>query len=230
MAFLKYLCNTTHPGADNKFYVKGRTYLFESDPGSRFDLTSNEVYRQHTSGCLDLDNTFYAGENVFGWDDWKFPFTRTRQGALNKPDFDYTNIGLLFPNGDASEIVYATEITSHKFRSGAGLSWHPHIHYIQDEAEIPTFKLDYRQYNLGEAVPSFTTIATTGETIFTYVSGAIHQILVFPSIPAATSLAAIFDWKLYRDDTDVTGDVLAKEFDIHVQFDAPLGSGQEFLK
>lgn len=37
------------------------------------------------------------------WDDLRFPFTPDKQVANTKPDFDYTNLGLLFPRNDATE-------------------------------------------------------------------------------------------------------------------------------
>jgi len=41
--------------------------------------------------------------------------------------------------------------------------------------------------------------------------------------------STIIDFKIYRDDNVVTGDVLLKEFDIHYQIDAH-GSRQEYIK
>ena len=39
------------------------------------------------------------------WDDLTGPLTRGLQGSADKPDFDYTNFGLLFPQNDTSEIA-----------------------------------------------------------------------------------------------------------------------------
>lgn len=50
-----------------------------------------------------LDTGQLAGTR---WTDESFPATRQRQGATQKPDFDYTNMGLLFPQNDTDEIVY----------------------------------------------------------------------------------------------------------------------------
>jgi hypothetical protein len=174
-----------------------------------------------TLGGLRLSDT--------SWDDLKFPFTLTKQGNTGKPDYDYTNNGLLFPQNDSGEITYAVGQMPHAWKEGTNIS--PHIHYIQDEAEVPTFKLDYKWYNNGDAVPgSYTTIATTGTPVFTYTSGSILQILSFPDIDGTgKTLSSILDIKVYRDDNDVTGDVLGKEFDIHYEIDS-FGSNDEFVK
>lgn len=163
------------------------------------------------------------------WDDLKFPATRLRQGATLKPDFDTTNIGLLFPQNDATEIAYIIGQFPHARKNGSNIS--PHIHFIQDEAATPIFKIDYRWYkNGGDPTGSFTTI-TASTFAFTYTSGSIMQIAIFPDIDGSTidKVSSIIDIRLYRDDNNVTGDVLLKEFDIHYQVDS-LGSLQEFTK
>ena len=107
----------------------------------------------------------------------------------------------------------------------------PHIHYFQDEAQEPVFKMDYRVYELGATtIPSFTTI-TASNFVFTYVSGTLNQIVSFPEIDmsAIDGISAILDIKIYRDDNVVSGDVLVKEFDFHYQIDGD-GSREEFVK
>lgn len=164
------------------------------------------------------------------WNDLKFPATRIRQGATAKPDFDTTDLGLLFPQNDATEIAYIIGQFSHGRKNGSNIS--PHIHFVQTSADEPVFKIDYRWYKNGDAVPgSFTTI-TASTFIFTYPgSGSILQIVSFPEIDGSSidSISSIIDIKLYRDDNVVTGDVLLKEFDIHFQIDQ-LGSRQEGVK
>jgi len=160
----------------------------------------------------------------------KFPLTRDKQGQSLYPDFDFTNMGLLFPNGDASEIAYMITQLRHEVRIGTGAELRPHIHFVQDVAAQPTFKLDYRLYeNNGDPTGSFTTL-TASTFAFTWTSGSILQIASFPaiSLAAITGVSAMLDMKLYRDDTDVGGDVLAKEFDMHYQQDG-WGSRQEFI-
>lgn len=163
------------------------------------------------------------------WDDLRFPATLIRQGATTKPDFDITNMGLLFPQNDATEIAYIIGQFPHARQNGSSIR--PHIHFVQDEAELPVFKMDYRWYKNGsDPTGSFTTL--TAETFaFTYTSGSILQIASFPEIvgTAIDAVSSVIDIKLYRDDNVVTGDVLVKEFDIHYQIDGN-GSREEFIK
>jgi len=178
----------------------------------------------------DLD--FVRGVDGITWTDFSVPLTRDKQGQSSKPDYDFTNLGLLFPQNDATEIVYLVQQMLHG--KALGTSIRPHIHYVQDEVAQPTFKLDYRWYNNGAAVPgSFTTISTAdgSKGVFAYTSGALLQIATFPEAdaPVAETPSSNFEFRFYRDDNDVTGDVLAKYIDFHYQQDS-LGSDAEFVK
>ena len=53
----------------------------------------------------------------------------------------------------------------------------------------------------------------------------------FPDIEGTNidTVSSMMDIRLYRDDNIVSGDVLAKEFDIHYQIDG-MGSDFEFVK
>ena len=169
------------------------------------------------------------GASSVVWNDLRFPASRLRQGASLKPDFDETNIGLLFPQNDATEIVYINVQLPHDYKLESGLK--PHIHYVQDEAQEPVFKMAYRWYkNGGDPTGSFTTISAS-TFVFTYSSGSILQIVSFPEISGSgiDTVSSMLDIKLYRDDNVVTGDVLMKEFDFHYQIDM-MGSRQEFVK
>lgn len=166
------------------------------------------------------------------WTDKSFSGTSTKLGALSKPDFDYTNLGLLFPQNDPSEKVYITDQMLHGKKLGTAI--HLHIHFIQTSALIPKFVVQYRFYNNGGAVPVFTTIDTsTGEgLVFTYPgSGSILQIIGFQDIaaPASETASANLDLIVWRDDNVVTGDVLVKFIDYHYEMDSA-GSRQEYIK
>lgn len=167
--------------------------------------------------------------NEVRWRDDKYPATLLRQGATLKPDFDTTNLGLLFPQNDATEIAYIISQINHEWVLESGLK--PHIHYVQDEADEPVFKMDYRWYKNGaDPTGGFTTI-TASTFAFTYTAGSILQIVSFPEISGSgiDTVSSILDIKLYRDDNVVTGDILVKEFDIHYQVD-DRGSHIEFTK
>lgn len=164
-------------------------------------------------------------------EDLKFPFESTRRGATSKPDYDFTENGLLFPQNDPDEKTYAVGQMPHAWKEGTII--YPHIHIAQDEAAIPIFKLDYRWYNNGDLIPAgYTTLSTDDGDgpVSTYVSGNLAQILPFPAIDGSGfKISSIIDIILYRDDNVVTGDVLGKEFDIHYVVNSR-GSRQEFIK
>jgi hypothetical protein len=166
------------------------------------------------------------------WRDEQFEATRIRQGATAKPDFDTTNLGLLYPQNDPTEVSYIIHQFNHDWKLETDLE--PHLHYVQDEATTPVFKIDYRWYkNSEDPTVAFTTLSTADGAgpVFTYTSGSILQILRFPVISGTgfDALSTMMDIKLYRDDNVVTGDVLVKEFDIHAEFDAH-GSRERFTK
>lgn len=165
-----------------------------------------------------------------GWDDLQAPATTVRQGASTKPDFDSTNMGLLFPQNNTAEIGYIIMQFPHARASGSDIK--PHVHYVQAQATAPTFKIDYRWYDNNEdPTAGFTTATATGSA-FTYSSGSIAQIATFDAINGSgiTGVSSILEVKLYRDDNDVSGDVLVKEFDVHYQIDQERGSREEFVK
>lgn len=162
------------------------------------------------------------------WDDLKFPFTRTRVGALNKPDFDYTNLGLLFPQNDATEIVYIIGQMPHEYKEGSNIR--PHIHWQQSAATAVTWVMEYKWFNNNSAIPAAFTTISTNTGAFTYTSGNLAQISSFPEIDGTGKfLSSLLLIKIYRNDNTTTGDVPAFEFDIHYEIDSN-GSNGEFTK
>jgi hypothetical protein len=169
------------------------------------------------------------------WEDVRNSAFLTKRGSNDKPDYDFTNLGLLLPQNDATEKVYISDQTSHKWAGSDGREtvWRPHIHYIQDEAQIPVFKLSYRVYNNGAAIPGFTTIATSDEgggLVFDYAGTPLLQIIEFPHITLSGFYSsAWYDMILWREDNTAAGDVLVKGFDWH-QLENGLGSRREYVK
>ena len=168
------------------------------------------------------------------WDDLKAPFTSSRRGALSKPDFDYTNLGLLFPQNDDAEVTYAVMQFNHDRAPGSLIS--PHLHWQQMNSNAVVWKISYKWFDNGDAVPANWTDLTHNANIFTYTSGNILQISEFPEIAGAAivGVSSIFLVKVYRDDNvdggAGSGDALAFEFDIHYQIDTPGGSYDEYTK
>lgn len=164
------------------------------------------------------------------WDDLRFPATAAIQGQTSEPAYDFTNNGLLFPEGDATEKAHIVAQLPHKWKLRSVLR--PHIHFVQSSSNTPTFVMDYRWYkNGGDPTTSFTSI-TASNFVFDYPgSGSILQITTFPEIDGSDidTVSSMIDIQIYRNDSDVTGDVLVKEFDIHIPIDDD-GSDEEFVK
>jgi hypothetical protein len=164
------------------------------------------------------------------WDDLSVPATATKLGANLKPDFDFTNVGLLFPQNDTAERVYLTFQMSHKKKLGTAIKLH--VHFIQTGALKPTFGALVRFYNNGSLVPAYgTEILTSATLLYTWASGSLLNVAMFPDIaaPANEGLSANIDIILYRTDNVVTGDVLVKYIDVHYEIDSD-GSSSERSK
>lgn len=170
------------------------------------------------------------------WDDWSFNVNNIRINAVtSKPDFDQDEIAYLFDDS-TTETVYGSGISKHIFKLGeVGMTWRPHVHWIQKAAGTVLWELQYR-ITPADSLESgvWTTINSTTDE-FTYDSGNLHQITIFPYIDASgfDTTAFIFDFKLSRlggDGGDTyAGDAFFKSFDIHIPIDQ-LGSRQEFIK
>jgi hypothetical protein len=178
-----------------------------------------------------LDSGLLAGVR---WTDKSFALTRDRQGVAQKPDFDFIELGLLFPQADPTEEIYVIDQMDHRKKLGTNLRLH--VHFIQGEVAIPNFVCEYRWYNNGQSPSAgFVSVETDNGAgpIFTYPgSGLMLQIIQFPEISfpiGNEGLSANFEFKMYRDDNRVTGDVLTKYVDYHYQMDSD-GSREEFIK
>ena len=167
------------------------------------------------------------------WDDLRAPFTRVRRGALNKPDFDYTNLGLLFPQNDATEIIYIVLQMPHNYKLGTNI--YPHIHWQQMNANNVVWKLEYKWFIQGGAVPAGFTAATANTRLYTWAAGSLSQYDGWAALSGAaiTGISSILLLKVFREDNVDAGaglgDALAFEFDIHYEIDT-LGSQSELIK
>lgn len=163
------------------------------------------------------------------WTDLTFPFTQTKVGSNLKPDFDFTNVGLLFPQNDVTEIAYITCQMPHSWKEGSDIN--PHIHCVQKANQQATFIMEYKWYNVGDLEPSTWSTHTLNKYSATYVSGSLSQIIEGQTMIAGTGkkVSSILKIKLYRNDNVYTGDFFADQFDIHYQQDS-FGSVLEYVK
>ena len=183
---------------------------------------------------FETDGSKILNGNATTWTDFATAATSTKQGATSKPDFDYTNLGLLFPQNDTGEIVYLIYQMDHRKKMDSDIRFH--LHYIQTSATQPTFTIQYKFYNNGGTVPgSWTTLNTSDpggdKGLLSYSSGSMMQIAEFPAItpPTSETVSANLDVKLYRNDNDLAGDCLVKYIDFHYEIDSD-GSRQEYSK
>ena len=77
--------------------------MFAEIWGALFEGTGDIVAKSIT--VIGNDAVLQSG-NATTWDDFSVPLTRDKQGQSSKPDYDFTNLGLLFPQNDTAEIVY----------------------------------------------------------------------------------------------------------------------------
>jgi hypothetical protein len=179
-----------------------------------------------TSGDIVLITYFYASTNtLFGLtdithyqsiEDLRFPATVLSQPASGRPDFDTTNIGLLFPQNNVNEAVYIIAQIPHK-RVPDSPIW-PHVHVRLTKAGQPVFKMDYKWYNANqEAIPASFTTYTMNVNTATWTTGTISNMIYGSAEISGVGKndSSILIIKLYRDDNVYVGDILFDEFDIH---------------
>ena len=148
-------------------------------------------------------------------EDWKFPATQQRQGLSTKPDFDFTNIGLLFPENDETEISYVSDQRPHSMEDDSELE--PHCHLILTQAGNPKFTAMILLTNINDTEGSWVQYDMETLTA-TWVSGRLH-VLLYNAVKLSSigkTASAVLDVKLFRQTGDgYSGDVLLKSFDIH---------------
>ena len=163
------------------------------------------------------------------YDDLTFELTQTRVGSNLKPDFDYTNVGLLFPQNNTTEQVLFTVQLPHAWLEGSTI--YPHLHIVQAQNLQATFRIEYKWYNIGDVVPSVWSTYDLNTYVSPYVSSSISNILRGSNgiSGVGKTLSSILKIKLYRTDNVYVGDLLADQFDIHILKDG-FGSQEQFDK
>ena len=128
---------------------------------------------------------------------------------------------------------------SHKWKKGTDI--HPHLHWEQNQNQIPNFLMRYRWQSLGGAKVTGWTDYFCRTLAFTYVSGTLNNICsglpVTP--PAGYNISDIIQFRIFRDTANAsglfpgadtfTGTVGIQSMDFHYAIDTQ-GSRQEFIK
>lgn len=179
-------------------------------------------YDNETAINQEFRNVYdnFESFNAIVWDDLQLVLTAGKQGALSKPDYDYTNLGYLFPQNDATEIVYLIGQLSHAYKENSRI--YPHLHWMQSANNNVTWKIDYKWFNLGDEIPAGWTTLTMDNLVETYTSGNIAQLSSTDNGIDGTGkkISSMILIKLYRDDNVYVGDALAFQLDIHYQKDS----------
>jgi hypothetical protein len=174
----------------------------------------------------DGTQTLHGAATTF--DDITFEMTPSRQGQQSKPDWDATNLGFLFPRNDTSEYVDIIVQMPHRWKEGSTI--YPHVHCVQSNNGQAVFKMDYKWYNQGDAIPVGTTTYTMQTYLITYVSGSICQLIHGEGIDGTGyTFSSLLKLRLYRDDNGYVGDILVDQFDIHFEIDS-FGTSSQYAK
>ena len=111
-----------------------------------FGLSKRETNDTPRQKALHISDGYHGGTEIdgdgyiqaygygTGIKDISFELTTARQGATSKPDYDYTNIGLLFPKDTATEIAYLNAQINHDVLLGGPMK--PHIHWVQAQEAL----------------------------------------------------------------------------------------------
>ena len=181
-----------------------------------------QKYDTETAINQEFRNIYDNLESINGivWDDLQLVLTAGKLGASSKPDYDYTNLGYLFPRNDATEIIYLVGQLTHGYKENSRIF--PHLHWEQSAVQNVTWKIDYKWFNLGDAVPAGWTTLNVDSPTITYVSGDISQLSSTMNGIDGTGkkISSLILIKLYRDDNVYVGDALAFQLDIHYQKDS----------
>lgn len=199
---------------DTTFFGENGGYIVDKGIGV-VELFAGDAVLLHDSTHFEDDITFDPR-----WEDLRFPATTAKQGNTNKPDFDYTDMVLLYPDDQDStnELTYHNAQLPHDVDTSQLL--YPHIHWIQESSDTVAFRCKWRAWDLGAAATSWVYGSTTSSEEFTYTSGTIHQILSFEAIDlTGYTESTMIQVQIYRVDDGgtgaLTGDCKVLEFDIH---------------
>lgn len=204
-------------GVETELAVSGATIAGDGLSFTHAGLSSGDV--------VFIDYNYINTDNVYGLstvtyysaeDDMRFSATQLKQGATTKPDFDFTNIGLLFPQNDATEAIYIVAQMPHDRVADSDIV--PHVHVRLAGAGQPVFKIDYKWYNKSAVtIPASFTTYTMNVNSATWSTGTISNTIYGASAISGVgkTSSSIMIIKLYRDDNVYSGDILLDEFDIH---------------
>lgn len=218
--------NPTFNNITGTGFVKGAT--------GQFGDVANGHYSE-----FEADGTYKANGDATTFDDLLGDVTRLQVIGTGIA-FDNTENAINFKTtANLSDYVISNYQNRHKWKLGSSV--YPHIHFEQDQNNIPNFFIRYRWQRQGQAKTTAWTDYKCNTTAFTYVSGTLNQIVHGLGItpPVGYSLSDIIQFRIFRDNANTgtvfagadpyTTDVLVTGIDIHIEADT-LASRAQYSK
>ena len=164
------------------------------------------------------------------WNDVTFPLTRTYiNPPTSRPDYDATNLGLLFPQNIPSEAIDIIIQVPHTWKEGTTI--YPHVHVVQSASPQARFRMTYKWYNVGDEVPATWETYDMNTYALPYTGTNMAQVIRGAGGIDGTGklISSMLKLKLARVDNTYVGDILTDQFDIHMLMDS-FGSEEQFDK
>lgn len=107
----------------------------------------------------NLSDWFEYLNKVQSWGEVILPYTEGALTGSSKPDIDLDINAALFAANDATEILRFIVTMPRDYVEGTDIK--PVILWPMGNGTAPTWKIDYRWFDRGEAIPAATTVAAT---------------------------------------------------------------------
>ena len=139
-----------------------------------------------------------------------------------------------------SDYMFGNYQVNHDWMAGSAI--YPHIHFEQDNNNMPNFLIRYRWQKQGHEKTTVWTDYKCNTPVFTYVSGTLDQIAnnttgITP--PVGYGISDIIEFRVFRDNANTstvftgadpyTGTVGLTSVDIHIEVDT-IGSRTQYTK
>ena len=180
---------------------------------------------------IDYDGTITLTGNATAYLDEMSTLLSNQKviGAAEIINADSSCTVIFTADADTLDFIYMNIQLNHDKKLNSAV--YPHLHYIQTQADSIGWQIAYRLQKHGAAKDgTWKWLETSNAGIYTYTSGALNQMAIFPAINAPTSdvMSDILQIKLARKD-DVAIEVHALSLDVHKEVDS-IGSRTELMK
>ena len=201
---------------------------------------------QSNYSITQINNDTKKGKETFYWDDMLGPLISANLDVSSgRIDYDYFNGAIAYQNNARypGEPVAQKNQFTHRYM--VGTNGRPHMHWKQQSVNIPNWLLAWKLSSNGEADIIETDFSNynleiIANHVFTYTSGVLNQISVFPEIDLSTAnISDNLHIVLFRDSANTSGLFAGADpsgiieyvtdLDTHIQLDRN-GSEQEYTK